>query len=148
MQGLFVPIARVGSGNPVRVLRLLHNKDAGYNWSIYCWDICTTCCYQTYVLSYSQMCTGWVLSTTDCRMIAALYCAVPFIVACVDVSRTVFRDRSLKTEDQNLARTFCSGGSRVSQMGEGAPTCYLAKICWKLHKNLENWTEITQSCPP
>ena len=42
MQGLFVPFARVGSGDPVRVLRLLHNKYAGYNWSIYCWDICTT----------------------------------------------------------------------------------------------------------
>ena len=32
---------------------------------------------------------------TDCRMIAALYCAVPFIVACVDISRTVFWDRSV-----------------------------------------------------
>ena len=33
-----------------------------------------------------------VLSLTD----LALYCAVPYIVACVDVSRTVFRDRSAK----------------------------------------------------
>ena len=24
------------------VLRLLHNKYTGYNWSIYCWDICVT----------------------------------------------------------------------------------------------------------
>ena len=31
MQGLFVPFARVGSGDPVRVLRLLHNKYTGYN---------------------------------------------------------------------------------------------------------------------
>ena len=30
------------------------------------------------------------LWTTD----FALYCAVPYIAACVDVSRTVFRDRS------------------------------------------------------
>ena len=30
MQGLFVPFARVGSGDPVRVLRLFHNKYAGY----------------------------------------------------------------------------------------------------------------------
>ena len=31
VQGLFVPFARVGSGDPVRVLCLLHNKYAGYN---------------------------------------------------------------------------------------------------------------------
>ena len=31
MQGLFVPFARVGSGDPVRVLRLFHNEYAGYN---------------------------------------------------------------------------------------------------------------------
>ena len=30
MQGLFVPYARVGSGDPVRVLRLFHNKYSGY----------------------------------------------------------------------------------------------------------------------
>ena len=29
MQGLFVPFARVGSGDPVRVLHLLHNKYIG-----------------------------------------------------------------------------------------------------------------------
>ena len=47
------------------------------------------------MLSYCRMCTGRVLSMTDCRMIAALYCVVPFIVACVDVSRMVFWDRSV-----------------------------------------------------
>ena len=30
MQGLFVPYACVGSGDPVRVLRLFHNKYSGY----------------------------------------------------------------------------------------------------------------------
>ena len=29
MQGLFVPFAHVGSGDPVRVLRLFHNEYAG-----------------------------------------------------------------------------------------------------------------------
>ena len=29
---------------------------------------------------------------TDCQMITALYSAVPFIVACVDISRMVFWD--------------------------------------------------------
>ena len=32
LQGLFVPFARVGSGDHVRVLHLLHNKYTGYNW--------------------------------------------------------------------------------------------------------------------
>ena len=31
LQGLFVPFARVGSSDPVRVLRLFHNKYTGYN---------------------------------------------------------------------------------------------------------------------
>ena len=31
MQGLFVGCIYIGSGDPVRVLRLLHNKYAGYN---------------------------------------------------------------------------------------------------------------------
>ena len=30
LQGLFVPFACVGSGDPVRVLRLFHNKYSGY----------------------------------------------------------------------------------------------------------------------
>ena len=30
MQGLFVPFAHVGSSDPVRVLRLFHNKYSGY----------------------------------------------------------------------------------------------------------------------
>ena len=30
LQGLFLPFARVGSGDPVRVLRLLHNEYTGY----------------------------------------------------------------------------------------------------------------------
>ena len=38
MQGLFVPFAPIGSGDPVRVLCLFHNKYTGYNWRIYCWD--------------------------------------------------------------------------------------------------------------
>ena len=31
VQFLFVPFARVGSGDPVRVLRLSHNEHTGYN---------------------------------------------------------------------------------------------------------------------
>ena len=31
VQGLFVPFARVGSGDPVRVLRLFHNEYTKYN---------------------------------------------------------------------------------------------------------------------
>ena len=72
---LFVPFARVGSGDPVRVLRLLHNKYAGYNWSIYCWDICTTCRYRNYVLRYCWMCTGQDLTKND-----SLHCTVRCLI--------------------------------------------------------------------
>ena len=95
LQGLFILFACVGSGDPVRVLHLYTTNTLDTLWSIYCWDICTTCCYQTYVLSYCRMCPSRVLSMTDCWMIAALYCAVPFIVGCVDISRMVFWDRSV-----------------------------------------------------
>ena len=43
MQGLSVPFACVGSGDPVRVLRLYTTNTLDILWSIYCWDICTTC---------------------------------------------------------------------------------------------------------
>ena len=36
VEGLFVPFARVGSGDLVRVLRLFHNKYTGYNWRFIC----------------------------------------------------------------------------------------------------------------
>ena len=31
VQGLFVPLARVETGDPLRVLHLFHNKYTGYN---------------------------------------------------------------------------------------------------------------------
>ena len=71
LQGLFVGCIYVGSGDPVRVLRLLHNKYTGYNWSIYCWDICTTCHYRSYVLLYWLLRSHWSL-----WMKWALYCTV------------------------------------------------------------------------
>ena len=46
LQGLSVPIACVGSGDPVRVLRLYTTNTLDIFWSIYCWGICTTCHYQ------------------------------------------------------------------------------------------------------
>ena len=102
VQGLFVPLAHVGSGDPVRVLRLYTMNTLDTLWSIYCWDICTTCCYQIYVLLY------WLLRSrrsllTDCLsrgndsvcLSITLYCAVLYIAACVDISRMVFRDCSV-----------------------------------------------------
>ena len=52
MQGLFVPFARLGSGDPMRVLRLFHNKYTGYNWSIYCWDYVQLVATESNVLLY------------------------------------------------------------------------------------------------
>ena len=39
-------VSCVGSGDPVRVLRLYTMNTLDILWSIYCWDICTTCRYQ------------------------------------------------------------------------------------------------------
>ena len=75
MQGLFVPFACVGSGDPVRVLRLLHNKYTGFNWGIYCWDNVQLVATKSNVLLYSlptsvQLCC-WRASL---RMSIVLYC--------------------------------------------------------------------------
>ena len=64
-------------------------------WRIYCWDICTTCRYRIYVLLYWRMCSGKVLSTKcSMQLPLTLYCVVPYIAPCVDVSELYFRDRS------------------------------------------------------
>ena len=48
VQGLSIPFACVGSGDPVRVLRLYAMDTLDTLWSIYCWGICTTCRYWFY----------------------------------------------------------------------------------------------------
>ena len=60
LQGLFVPFACVGSGDPVRVLRLYTTNTLDTLWSIYCWDICTTCRYPSYVLLYWLIHSHWL----------------------------------------------------------------------------------------
>ena len=154
MQGLFVPIAWVGSSDPVRVLRLYTMNTLDTLWSIYCWDICTTCRYQTDMLSYCWMCTSWVLSMTDCRMIAALYCAVPFIVACVDVSRTVIWDRSSVRLSNHLHRhlftmLFCSLTPPIACNGTGR--CYIIFLiyCWIKNARQDNsWIHLVVGAVP
>ena len=100
VQGLFVPFACVGSSDPVRVLRLYTTNTLDTLWSIYCWDICTTCRYRIYVL-LAQALRIWdflLLIHTLLKYLAecalTLYCVVAYICACVDASRTVFWDRS------------------------------------------------------
>ena len=100
MQGLFVPFVCVGSGDPVRVLRLYTTNTLDTLWSIYCWDICTTCRYRIYVLC-AQVLRLWdflLLIRTLLKYLAectpTLYCVMAYICAFVDASRTVFWDRS------------------------------------------------------
>ena len=52
LQDLFVPFARVGSGDPVTVLRLFDNEYTGYNWSIYYWDYVQLVATESNVLLY------------------------------------------------------------------------------------------------
>ena len=107
VQGLLVPFACLGSGDPVRVLHLYTTNTLDTLWSIYCWDICTTCHYQNYVLLYwlIRSCSCWSLSVTTwltdwLRLSPALYCAVPYIAACVEISRTVLWDRSIVVHEE------------------------------------------------
>ena len=101
MQGLFVPFACIGSGDPVRVLRLYTMNTLDTLWSIYCWDLCTTCHYRIYVL-LAQALWLWdflLLIRTLLKYLAkctlTLYCVVTYICACVDASRMVFWDHSV-----------------------------------------------------
>ena len=73
VQGSVLPFACVGSGDPVRVLRLLHNKYSGYSWIIYCWWLCTTCHYQSYVLTTKGL--PFDCSTPGCSR-ADVHCSV------------------------------------------------------------------------
>ena len=56
VQGFIRPVARVGSGDPVRVLRLYTRITLDEVCSIYCRDICTTCRYQS--MCYSTCAPG------------------------------------------------------------------------------------------
>ena len=62
MQGFIRLVARVGSGDPVRVLRLYTMITLDEGCSIYCWDICTTCRYRS--TCYST-CAEHVLSSAS-----------------------------------------------------------------------------------
>ena len=96
MQGLFVPFACVGSGDPVRVLRLYTTNTLDTLWSIYCWDSCTTCRYRIYVL-LAQALWFWdflLLIRTLQKYLTKCAPTLTYICACVDASRTVFWDRS------------------------------------------------------
>ena len=101
VQGLSVPFACIGSGDPVRVLHPYTTNTLSTLQSIYYWDICTTCCYRIYVLC-AQALWLWdfllLIPTShwlsgECA--PTLYCVVAYIAACVDTSRTVFWDFSV-----------------------------------------------------
>ena len=112
LQGLFVPFACVGSGDPVRVLHLYTTNTLDTLWSIYCSDICTTCHYRIYML-LAQALRLWdfllLIHTllkylVECAL--TLYCVVTYICACVDASRTVFWDRSDFNVNRDCTRKF------------------------------------------
>ena len=111
MQGLLVLFACVGSGDPVRVLHLYTMNTLSTLWSIYYWDICTTCRYRIYVLRAQALrlwdfllllCTNRWLSG-ECT--PTLYCVVAYIAACVDASRMVLWDRSQPCTPHEQPRT-------------------------------------------
>ena len=74
MQGLFVPFTCIGSGDPVRVLHLFHNKYTGYNWSIYCWDYVQLVATKSNVLLYLLPISMQLLCCLSGK--CTLYCTV------------------------------------------------------------------------
>ena len=110
VQGLSVPFACVGSGDPVRVLRLYTTNTLDIFWSIYYWGICTTCRYWFYCavlkpyalrLPTTTATTGQLTSRCVCvwlwvhRTVSRTVLCRALYTACVDASRTVFWDRSV-----------------------------------------------------
>ena len=110
MQGLSVSFACVGSGNPVRVLRLYTANTLDIFWSIYYWGICTTCRYQFYCVVLKPYALRLPTATATAGQLTSLCVCVWHLVwrwvshtvlcgalytACVDASRTVFWDRSV-----------------------------------------------------
>ena len=63
--------------------------------------LCATLLVDPTALLESLLMTDWPIDwlLTDWLTDFVLYCAVPYIAACVDVSRTVFRDRSSTTDN-------------------------------------------------
>ena len=54
----------------------------------------------------------------------------------------VFSSLPIKLINHNCGPAADPGFLRVRRQPErGAPTYYLAKMCWKLYENEENWTE-------
>ena len=90
---------RVGSGDPVRVLRPFHNKYTGYNWSIYCWDYVQLVATESNMLLCLLPTSVQLLIRLLCcparEWTLELYCTVALIAACVDLSwNGIFWDRS------------------------------------------------------
>ena len=99
MQGLFVPFACIGSGDPVRVFTSVHNEYTGYTlkhlllrhmYNLSLPNLCATCSSLVTlrlptVDPYSAEVPGEMRSHT-------VLC--DGLCACVDASRTVFWDRS------------------------------------------------------
>ena len=64
-----------------------------------------------YNLSLPELCAALLvdpLSLSHAVILTSLYCAVPYILACVDVSRTIFRDRSFGCDLIRLIRRSVS----------------------------------------
>ena len=82
------PVARVGSGDPVRVLRLYTTNTLDEVCSIYCWDICTTCRYQS--MCYSTGASGPTALSVCSRLWLVANCLLFFSL--LSASRTVLYD--------------------------------------------------------
>ena len=74
------PVAHVGSGDPVRVLRLYITNTLDEACSIYCWDTCTTCRYQS--MCYSTGTSGPTALSVCSRLCLVCVCVYYFFSYC------------------------------------------------------------------
>ena len=87
LQGFIRPVARVGSGDPVRVLRLYTTITLDEVCSIYCWDICTTCHYRS--MCYSTCASGPTMLSVCSRLCLVANCLTDQLAECLSSYCTV-----------------------------------------------------------
>ena len=88
------PVARVGSGDPVRVIRLYTTNTPDEVCSIYCWDICTTCRYRS--TCYSTGASGPTALSVCSRLCLVANCSLSsdWLTVCW-LTRSLVRSRTV-----------------------------------------------------
>ena len=137
-EGFIRLIACVGSGDPVRVLRLYTTNTLDEVCSIYCWDICTTCRYRS--TCYSTGASGPTVLSVCSRLclVANCSCWMLLLTAEYCCSRTVLYGAFYSY----LCRRYWNGilgPSSPPLPGESFDTCSKAVAFTLADTQVFNW---------